>query len=202
MKKTILALALVAGLTSFAGSAKAAIITANLNQTTTGSGYIGFGFNNGEINSDFNYGIDGSWRASENMLGRITPASGSIGFMNGQSAGNGYFNGSNKPLSYGTLIGESLSYHTSGRGNIGVNFSSGQYWAVKFNQGNGNFNYGWVQVDVTDSGMTFGMAAVNTTLNESITAGQITAVPEPSTYALFGIGALGLLMVVRRNKKA
>ena len=30
----------------------------------------------------------------------------------------------------------------------------------------------------------------------------ITAVPEPSTYALFGIGAVGLLMVLRRKKTA
>jgi hypothetical protein len=199
MKKPLLALVLSAGLTSFAGSAKAAIITANLNQTATGSGYIGFGFNNGAIISDFNYGIDGSWQPSWNMMERNFPASGSIGFMNGQSAGNGYFNGSNTPLSYGTLIGGSLSYQTGGPSYIGVNFSSGQYWAVKFNQGNGNFNYGWVQVDVTDSGMTFGMAAVNTTLNESITAGQITAVPEPSTYALFGLGALALVVAYRRK---
>ena len=43
---------------------------------------------------------------------------------------------------------------------------------------------------------------MNTTLNESITAGQTdtAAVPEPSTYALFGIGAIGMLMVRRRKK--
>jgi hypothetical protein len=36
------------------------------------------------------------------------------------------------------------------------------------------------------------------------TANNLTigAVPEPSTYALFGIGAIGLLMVVRRKKTA
>jgi len=33
----------------------------------------------------------------------------------------------------------------------------------------------------------------------AITAG---AVPEPSTYALFGIGAIGMLMVLRRKKSA
>jgi hypothetical protein len=27
-------------------------------------------------------------------------------------------------------------------------------------------------------------------------------VPEPSTYALFGIGAIGMLMVMRRKKTA
>ena len=29
-----------------------------------------------------------------------------------------------------------------------------------------------------------------------------TSVPEPSTYALFGLGAIGLLMVMRRKKTA
>ena len=31
---------------------------------------------------------------------------------------------------------------------------------------------------------------------------KVQAVPEPSTYALFGIGAIGLLMVLRRKKTA
>jgi hypothetical protein len=31
---------------------------------------------------------------------------------------------------------------------------------------------------------------------------QFTAVPEPSTYALFGIGAIGMLLVMRRKKTA
>jgi hypothetical protein len=30
----------------------------------------------------------------------------------------------------------------------------------------------------------------------------ISSVPEPSTYALFGIGAIGMLMVMRRKKTA
>jgi hypothetical protein len=36
-------------------------------------------------------------------------------------------------------------------------------------------------------------------LNVTVTG---TAVPEPSTYALFGIGAIGMLMVMRRKKTA
>ncbi len=31
---------------------------------------------------------------------------------------------------------------------------------------------------------------------------SVTAVPEPSTYALFGLGAIGMLMVMRRKKTA
>jgi len=36
----------------------------------------------------------------------------------------------------------------------------------------------------------------------NMTTGQLTVVPEPSTYALFGIGAIGILMVLRRKKTA
>jgi hypothetical protein len=200
MKKTILTLALAAGLTSFAGSAKAAVITANLNQFTDGSSYIGFGYNDGVITSDYNFGIDGSWQpAFDDPPFFSFPATGAIGFMNGQSAGDGYYGGGNAPLQYGALIDALMSYDTSGPSNIGVNESTGGYWAVKFNAGGGNFNYGYVQVDVTGSGMTFGVAGVETTPNVAITAG---AVPEPSTYALLGIGAMGLLLVLRKKKTA
>ena len=197
MKKTIAVLALVAGLTSFAGSAKASVITANLNQFTDGSSFIGFGYNNGVITSNYNDGIDGTWSPPFSMMGETLPARGSIGFGNGQNAGDGYYYDSNTPLQYGALINELLGYGNNGQG--GVNESTGGYWAARFNAGGGNFNYGYVQVDVTSSGMTFGMAGVETTPNLAITAG---AVPEPSTYALLGIGAMGLLMVLRRKKTA
>ena len=198
MKKTILALALVAGLTSFAGSAKAAVITLNLNQFTDGSSPIGFGYNNGVITSDYNDGIDGSWQPPSFMFPDFSfPARGTIGIQYGQNAGDGYYASSNTPLQYGDLIDALLSYGTGG--NVGVNSSTGGYWAARFNAGGGNFNYGYVQVDVTSSGMTFGMAGVETTPNVAITAG---AVPEPSTYALLGIGAIGLLMVLRKKKTA
>ena len=199
MKKTILALALAAGLTSFAGSAKAAVITLNLNQFTDGSSPIGFGYNNGVITSDYNDGIDGSWHPPFFMPPMFSsPASGTIGIQYGQNSGDGYYAASNTPLQYGALIDAVLSYGTGG--NIGVNESTGGYWAARFfNAGDGTFNYGYVQVDVTSSGMTFGMAGVETTPNVAITAG---AVPEPSTYALLGIGAMGLLMVLRKKKTA
>ena len=197
MNKTIVALALVAGLTSFAGSAKASVITANLNEFNDGSSFIGFGYNNGVINVSSSDGIFGSWNPAVVKRGDIIPASGTIGIQDGQNAGDGYYNGSNTPLQYGALIDELLTYQTGG--SLGVNESTGGYWAARFDAGGGNFNYGYVQVDVTSSGMTFGMAGVETTPNLAITAG---AVPEPSTYALLGIGAIGLLMVLRKKKTA
>lgn len=192
MKKTIAALALVAGLTSFAGSAKASVITANLSEFTSGSSTIGFGYKNGVITSDYNDGIDGRWEAGiEGMF----PAFGIIGLGNNQSAGDGYYNLGNTPLQYGVLIDELMSYGTSGA--IPVDESTGGYWAARFNAGNGFYNYGWVQVDVTSSGMTFGMAGVETTPNLAITAG---AVPEPSTYTLLLLSGAASLYALKRRK--
>ena len=196
MKKTIVALALVAGLTSFAGSAKASVITATLNEFTDGSNFIGFGYNNGVINFSSSDGIFGFWNPAAEKRGDIIPASGTIGIQDGQNAGDGFYDSSSTPLLYGALIDGVLSYGTTGE-NTGVDESTGGYWAARFNAGGTNFNYGWVQVDVTSNGMTFGMAGVETTPNVAITAG---AVPEPSTYALLEIGAMGLLMVLRRKK--
>jgi hypothetical protein len=196
MKKTILTLALVAGLTSFAGSAKAALVTANLNQFTDGSSFIGFGYNGGAINSNSSDGIYGSWSPS----GR-GPAYGRIGINNTPSAGDGYYVGSNTPLQYGDLINELVSYQTSSPTSIEVNQSTGGYWAVKFNAGGGNFNYGWVEVDVTSSGMTFGMAGVETTPNVAITAGAVP-IPELGTWAAMAIFAGGAAYAGWRRRKS
>ena len=195
MNKTIVALALVAGLTSFAGSAKASVITANLNEFTDGSSFIGFGYNNGVINVSSSDGIFGSWNPAVVKRGDIIPASGTIGIQDGQNAGDGFDDSSNTPLQYGALIDQVLSYGTTGEA-TGVDESTGGYWAARFNAGGGNFNYGYVQVDVTSSGMTFGMAGVETTPNLAITAG---AVPEPSALSLLAVGLGGLAMLRRRR---
>jgi len=44
----------------------------------------------------------------------------------------------------------------------------------------------------------------NTALSSSQVSQLYTlqSAPEPSTYALFGIGAIGMLMVIRRKKAA
>jgi autotransporter-associated beta strand protein/T5SS/PEP-CTERM-associated repeat protein len=42
--------------------------------------------------------------------------------------------------------------------------------------------------------------STNSYIGLNMTTGQLTVIPEPSTYALFGLGAIGLLMVSRRKK--
>ena len=43
---------------------------------------------------------------------------------------------------------------------------------------------------------------INSAILFTVNSGSTGAVPEPSTYALFGIGAIGMLMVMRRKKTA
>jgi PEP-CTERM motif len=200
MRTPIIPLALLAGLTSFAGSAKAAVITANLNQHIGGSPSGYFRYSNGVLASNYSEGgIYGVWHPQQVRYiywtaFELIPARGSIGNDNGQNAGDGYYNGL-IPLPYGYLINEHTSWGTGGHADVMI--STGGYWPVRFNAGNGDFNYGYVQVDVTGSGMTFGMAGVETTPNLAITAG---AVPEPSTYALLLLSSAASLWALRRRK--
>ena len=50
----------------------------------------------------------------------------------------------------------------------------------------------------TDNGLTYQFSDST----GQLTVATATAVPEPSTYALFGLGAIGLLMAMRRKKTA
>ena len=50
-------------------------------------------------------------------------------------------------------------------------------------------------------GMGFSLTQINT-ITDTKWSQSVTIVPEPSTYALFDIGAIGMLMVMRRKKTA
>jgi MYXO-CTERM domain-containing protein len=65
------------------------------------------------------------------------------------------------------------------------------YVGFKFTS-DGNTHFGWASVTIGGSNrFTFNEAWYNSTPGASITAGQTSAVPEPSTYAV-GLGALAL----------
>lgn len=199
MRTSIIPLALLAVLTSFAGSTKAAVITANLNQPIGGSPSGFFRYSNGVLASNYiNRGIYGQFIPLMFRWAHIAPVPilprGLIGNYNGQDAGDEYYNHV-MPMPYGQLINEHTPWGTGGHAEVVI--STG-YWPVRFNAGNGDFNYGYVQVDVTMDGMTFGMAGVETTPNLAITAG---AVPEPSTYALLLLSGGASLWALKRRKR-
>lgn len=81
--------------------------------------------------------------------------------------------------------------------------STGGYIGVRFTATDG-IHYGWIQYasDTTGSrGIVYDWAW-EATPNTPITAGDVgvTAVPEPSTYAIAGVMALGLLAAYRRRR--
>ncbi len=73
--------------------------------------------------------------------------------------------------------------------------------------------FGWISVKVNSDGSQLQLlsAYLNPTVNQAVTIGVThnaggavaytsTEVPEPSTYGLIGIGALGVALVARRRK--
>jgi hypothetical protein len=96
------------------------------------------------------------------------------------------------------LIGSSGSYG----GNFGTSNSSftDDYYGLSYTVSGGDVEYGWAELSFdssTDTG-TIVAAAVDTNPNEAIQAG---VVPEPSTYAMCGLGLLALI-AFRRVKVA
>jgi hypothetical protein len=201
MKKTILTLALVAGLTSFAGNAEADIVYNVLNININSSAK-GFAYNNGVIYVDASQ-TDGSFGSIY-----ANPPYEDEGFtVPAQIYGNGpTYNTSGKISASALNPGDVMDSQTSISGTLD-SFSSVNpaslntpfYYGIRFRNDGTNFNYGWLEAETTDSSIRFIAAAVETSANVGITAG---AVPEPSTYALFGLGAIGMLMVLRRKRTA
>jgi hypothetical protein len=73
------------------------------------------------------------------------------------------------------------------------------YIAVRLNQGDNNYNYGWLEIDYNDAAntLTIGAMAFETSFGQSIQAG---AVPEPSTYALLSGAAILGFVLLRRHR--
>jgi len=204
MKKTILALALVVGLTSFAGNAKAAIITQNLNQTSSSpSGQsIFFGYDN--INQSIRTISTGAWGVAA-VFGKPGSESTDIpafGFIDGV----GLSAWSRNPISFGQDIitgAGGLSGYGGGLG--GYTTATSGYYGVIFNNTNSPSApkyYGWVNVIVDATSISFAQAAVETTANAPINAGQTAAVPEASQVAaslLLLVGISGFVIVKRKK---
>ena len=245
MKKTILALALAAGLTSFAGTAKAAPVTftstpnyvsvpvpATLNETFSSVLYgvsdsyittISYGdLPTGAVFSIYTtdtfhvygpYGQDySSWNVPYNdsevsvqaTLGTplpggsfdlhssapITAVTYSTTIMENQL--DGYIT----TISYGDLLtGAVFSIYTTDTFHVyGPSGQDGSSWSVPYNSSG-------VSVQAT-LGNPLPGGSFDLFSSAPITDVSYQVAPEPSTYALFGMGALGILIVLRRKKAA
>ena len=198
MKKTILALALAAGLTSFSGSAKAAILDlrgALPYSTPSQTDYWGIAI--AFDGTSFNFG---RYALSVNNDWLIATPDSMDGFRaeGNRRNDNLIYTLTASPIAYGATIDSTLGY-SSGTSYIMDSFSNAYFGLAS--QTESGFNYGWLEISYDSSAedSTLVAGGMNTTLNESITAGQTSAVPEPSTYALFGFGALALVVAYRRK---
>ena len=221
MKKTILALAILAGFTSFAGKANAqndvtfsnAISTYNVYLQFDGANWTEFDNGNMPVNTT-NYSISqlGVYNTSVVTDGiTLIPATGH--YPGGVAYGNFQFlqgNGVNAYGSSSTVATNALS-QTSKNVQGGI-IAGDYYYAIKYSLGGGNYDYGWFEYyNNSDSSQIQLIAAyMDTNANEATITGVShnpggpvaygsTSVPEPSTYALFGIGALALIVAYRRK---
>ena len=202
MKKIILALALVAGLTSFAGNAKAQ----NLIQ-----------------NGDFSYYSISYNGPSRPKYETVTLDNWIIeGQFNDVSLGNGYLSGNALIMGAGpsditdkisqtinTTIGTeyTFSFYIKGTDNNTQNLVFADANALRIiNIQNNNSYADWTLLSgnfvATANSTTIDMGTYTSDNFHTVSNVSVTAVPEPSTYALFGLGALALVVVYRRKKTA
>jgi len=84
--------------------------------------------------------------------------------------------------------------------------SQNGFFGVRFSNGSGDWNYGWVDVQWLGGNTRFGMAAVETTLNTPILAGQTTSpsgVPEidPASAGSAASLVAGVLAMVEQRRR-
>jgi hypothetical protein len=204
MKKTLLALALVAGLTSFAGNAKADLIVQTLNLNLNKFSDLNFQISNNSIvqtTPGNGFGI-GGYNARNYQQGFYFS-----GFSNFVSTGQSYYDGyfdtysiTSSLLQLGSVVDGSTPF------NSGYNYLDGNPFTGTIYEGfkreiQGNTYYGYIQGTGTGgTEWTLNSISFNSTAGASITVVDTTAaVPEPSTYALFGLGALALVVAYRRK---
>jgi len=210
MKKTVLALALAAGLTSFAGSAKASIV----------------------FNPNPNFSVTGDYFATHNLLPHDDNGAGFYLIQNNPQAGqyidfgngDGFYSPGYSSSAYlsafasyftPATLGDTISSNSSFGSGYGLDNGT-QYvgfYLIDANNNNQTYN-GWLQATV--SGVNSDYGDVSFTLDQfaydntgaSIMVGQTeatpAAVPEPSQVAasLLLVAGIAGFVIVRRQKNA
>ena len=170
MKKTLLALVLVAGLTSFAGNAKA----------------------------DFNYSFSNDWSVGPGWGATTTGTIfGSFNLdhtfdFTSISATSGIYS---TTFALGDNPNQAFGNSLSDDGGV----ISGFLW---LNENNTTIVVPSIGVNFDSASGTSYAADPDNFAGSTSAATVAQSVPEPSTYALFGLGAIGILMVMRRKKTA
>ena len=121
--------------------------------------------------------------------------------VNGVSANQGITSGYGSGITNAILgFGQSTSGGAgAGGGGYYGGIAGGDYYVWKGQVSSGQGGSSWVDTNIVSASLITNSASAGQNGFVSI---SYTAVPEPSTYALFGIGAIGMLMVLRRKKTA
>jgi hypothetical protein len=203
MKKILLALALAAGLTSFAGNAKADIIVSTLNINMNKFSDLNFNIsNNNIVQTSPNNGFEvGGYNARNYQQGFYFTGTSTFVYT-GPGDYDGYFDDysiSSSLLNLGSTVDGSTPFNGWYTYKDGNPFTGTIYEGFK-REIQGNTFYGYIQGTGTGgTDWTLNSISFNSTPGASITVVDTTAVPEPSTYALFGLGALALVVAYRRK---
>lgn len=113
----------------------------------------------------------------------------------------------NNSFSY-SIFYKSIATYDENTGNFAYGASGRVFLGVRKQSGS-DFNYGWIRIDVpTDTTNALKVIdwAYESTANTPILAGDMgpppSAVPEPTSMAIFGLGALGIAYRTRCKRKA
>jgi len=193
MKKTLLMLALAAGITSFAQNAQAELITINIGPTGFNIYGLGGGLDDGDLRTILGFPISPNNNALEiynNYVGEITGLEGypDLTFAAGNTVATPV------KFSLNALIDSRSRYENSSTSlfkyyeNVSPDFEPGRYMGFQTIQG----NYGWLEVTWTASSGQFQIlsGAYESTPNVAIRAGA-APIPEPGTWAAMAIFAGG-----------
>ena len=192
-----------AGLISLAGSAKAAILNLSGAASEGLSGALPYSTpsqtNNAIViafdGTSFNFG---KLNVSVNNNWTIYPPSSADDFT---VAANSSYTITSSPIVFGATIDSTLGFTNDLSRNDSF---SNAYYGLKYQAGS-NFNYGWLKLsyDAVGYDATLVAGGMNTTLNESILAGQtaVTAVPEPGMWMPSLVLVLGVAFRRRRSRR-
>ena len=200
MKKTLLMLALVAGITSFAQNAQAELITINIGPTGFNIGGINGGVSYGTYREVANFPIFGSGTLFLDNAFNVSGLSGDgLKFADGITPEKFVLN---------ELIDSTSDYFSFPGGlfkdgdSVSPDFGPGSYMGFQTIQG----NYGWLEVTWTASSSQFQIfsGAYESTPNVAIRAGAgpTAPIPEPGTWAAMAIFAGGAAFTGWRRRKS
>jgi len=210
MKKTLLMLALAAGITSFAQNAQAALITINIGPTGFNIGGINGGLADGGFSQVIDFPISGSGDVLyvyNNYFGIRGLAGSPLGFAAGANNATPVQFALNQLIDSGSdYVSASPRSWFKSSTSVSPDFGSGSYMGFQTSQG----NYGWLEVTWTASSDQFQIlsGAYESEAGVGIRAGAggpgPAAVPEPGTWAAAAllVGGAGFMRWRKRAKVA